>query len=408
VKWSPGELVDFVSKVLYEVSKGLTLDYSFQKVKKRWRRLDSFKVFYDVSEDVVRNYYFLKFAASILFSSESHKAVAKAWFVMRADKVLYNREMVDRFRKKLLKRAVGDPSDVYKALEEKEVDQYLSIKYSYHIDIVRNLLRYMSREEVERVLKAGNSNWIWLRVVKDVDKVVKVLEKEAEVEPHPEIPFMYLVKKTSRPIQYLTAVKNFWAIPQDISSVYVVLALNPQPGESIIDLAAAPGMKTSLIIQLTEGRVKIVAVDLSAKRVARMKWLLKKLGMYNYVEVVRSDSRRLKTRRFDKALLDAPCTSSGAFTKEPAAKIYPRVEEAYKYSEIQAAMLKNALAISDAVTYAVCSILPQEGEEVVAKSGGFVTKPLPQLSPAYWGGLGGRTFPHLHRGEAFFIANVSP
>lgn len=106
------------------------------------------------------------------------------------------------------------------------------------------------------------------------------------------------------------------AVPQDISSIYAVLALAPRRGERVVDLAAAPGMKTSLVVQLSEG-ARVVAVELSQKRVARMRWLLKQLGAIDYVEIVHADSRQLKGRIFDKALLDAPCTSSGAFTKEP-------------------------------------------------------------------------------------------
>jgi len=58
VSWTPDELVAFVGKVLYEVvERGLTLDFAFQKVKRGWRRLESFKVFYDVSFDAVKHYF---------------------------------------------------------------------------------------------------------------------------------------------------------------------------------------------------------------------------------------------------------------------------------------------------------------------------------------------------------------
>lgn len=411
MKWTPGELISFTAKVLYEISKGLTLDYAFQKVKRGWRELDSFKVFYDVVFDAVRHYYFLQFAASKMFGSSGAKAVAKAWFIFRADSLLYNKDMVNSVRKRLLKRALTKPDHVMAALEELREDRarYFSVKYSYHPNIVSTLLSHFPPEEVERLLEAGNHTWIWLRIntlKADVDKALRLLEAEAEVEPHPKIPYAVLLKSAKRPVQYLEAVRRFVAVPQDLASIYAVLSLRPEPGDRIIDLAAAPGMKTSLIAQLAEGRAKIVAVDLSAKRVARMRHLLKNLGAGDFVEVVRGDSRVLKTRKFDKALLDAPCTSSGAFTKEPAVKIYPRVEEAPRYSALQKALLKNALALAEEVVYAVCSILPQEGEEVAASAGAEVEKPHPDLTPSYTPGVGGRTFPHIHRSEAFFIARL--
>ncbi|MFN7105488.1 MAG: hypothetical protein ACK4M3_02725 [Pyrobaculum sp.] len=79
-----------------------------------------------------------------------------------------------------------------------------------------------------------------------------------------------------------------------------------------------------------------------------------------------------------------------------------------RYARIQLGLLKNALSMSHEVVYAVCSLLPQEGEEVVERSGGEAERPLPALSPSYWGNLGGRTFPHIHRGEAFFISRITP
>ncbi|MEM0463478.1 RsmB/NOP family class I SAM-dependent RNA methyltransferase [Pyrobaculum sp.] len=398
--------------MLYEVVEGgLTLDYAFQKVKRRWRGLRSFKVFYDAAFDAVRHYYFLKLAASRLFGSTGTKAVAKAWFIYRADYLLFNKEMATRYKKRLLKRAMANPDEAAEWLEslKDDVVHYLSIKYSYHPKIVSTLLSHFPPEEVEKLLEAGNHTWIWLRINTlraDVDKALRLLEAEAEVEPHPKIPYAVLLKSAKRPVQYLEAVRRFVAVPQDLASIYAVLSLRPEPGDRIIDLAAAPGMKTSLIAQLAEGRAKIVAVDLSAKRVARMRHLLKNLGAGDFVEVVRTDSRVLKTRKFDKALLDAPCTSSGAFTKEPAVKIYPRVEEAPKYSAVQKALLKNALALAEEVVYAVCSILPQEGEEVAASAGAEAEKPHPDLAPSYTPGVGGRTFPHIHRSEAFFISRL--
>jgi len=414
VTWTPDELLAFVAKTLYEVvNGGLTLDYAFQKVKKRWRRLESFKVFYDASFDAVKHYFLLRHLASKLFGSTGAKAVARAWFIYRADAILYNRDMAARYRKRLLKRARASPEEALRSLDELRGDlvQYLSTKYSYHPSIVKALVANLPPEEVEKMLEAGNTTWIWLRIntlKADVDKAVKMLEKEAEVEPHPTIPFAVLLKSSKRPVQYLTAVKQFVAVPQDLASIYAALSLRPGPGDRIIDLAAAPGMKTSLIAQLAEGKAKVVAVDFSQKRVYRMRRLLKLLGAADQVEVVRADSRKLRTRRFDKALLDAPCTSSGAFTKEPATKIYPRLEEAPRYSRLQKELLENALTLADEVIYAVCSILPQEGEGVVTAVEGRPQRPHPDLAPSYRGDVGGRTFPHVHRSEAFFISRITP
>jgi 16S rRNA (cytosine967-C5)-methyltransferase len=119
VSWTPDELVAFVGKVLYEVvERGLTLDFAFQKVKRGWRRLESFKVFYDVSFDAVKHYFLLRYLAARLLGSSGAKAVARAWFIYRADAVLYNRDMVARYRKRLLKRARGSPEEALLSVKE--------------------------------------------------------------------------------------------------------------------------------------------------------------------------------------------------------------------------------------------------------------------------------------------------
>jgi hypothetical protein len=76
VSWTPDELVAFVGRVLYEVvERGLTLDYAFQRVKRGWRRLGSFKVFYDVSFDAVKHYFLLRYLAARLLGSSG----ARPW-----------------------------------------------------------------------------------------------------------------------------------------------------------------------------------------------------------------------------------------------------------------------------------------------------------------------------------------
>ncbi|MFN7105491.1 MAG: hypothetical protein ACK4M3_02740 [Pyrobaculum sp.] len=64
MRWTAAELEAFLARVLYEIThNGLTFDYAFQKVKRRWRKLESFKAFYDAAFDAVRHYYFLQWAA---------------------------------------------------------------------------------------------------------------------------------------------------------------------------------------------------------------------------------------------------------------------------------------------------------------------------------------------------------
>jgi len=420
VTWSANELLAFVARVVHEIERSnVSLDLAFQRVKARWRGLPSFKVMYDVAFDVVRNYYLLRFAAERMYGSSSGRAVAKAWFVLRAREVLSDRSIVEGFAKRLAKRARVRPSEVMEELEamrRSDPVTYLATRYSYPRRVVEELARVMPLGELEAMLAAGNVTWIWLRINElriDVDKAVKLLEKEAEIEQHPAIPFAVLVKRSRRPIQYLEAVRRYLAVPQDLASILTVLSLRPEPGDYVLDAAAAPGMKTSLIMQMAENRARVVAVDVSPRRLARMRALLRRLGVdVDRVELVLGDSRRLVIRRFPKALVDAPCTSSGAMTKDPAVKLaLARLSKLRWFTDIQAAMLRNVAGLVEPgglLIYATCSILPQEGEHVVEAAGLRASKPLSELADAYGGAGGGRTFPHTHRSEGFYIAGIRP
>ena len=411
-------MLAFVARVVREIQRSnVSLDLAFQRVKASWRRLPSFKVMYDVAFDVVRHYHFLRFAAERMYGSASGRAVARAWFVFRAGEVLGDRRLVEGFARRLAKRARVKPRDVLAELEAMRGSDpvaYLAIRYSYPRRLVEELARVMPLGELEAMLAAGNVTWTWLRINTlraDVDKVLKSLEREAEVEQHPETPFAVLVRRARRPIQYLEAVRRFEAVPQDLASILTVLALRPEPGDEVLDAAAAPGMKTSLIMQLAENRARVVAVDVSPRRLARMRALLRRLGVdVDRVELVLGDSRRLAGRRFPKALVDAPCTSSGAMTKDPAVKLaLARLGRLRWFTDIQAGMLRNVAGLVEpggSLVYATCSVLPQEGEDVVEVVGLRARKPLPSLADAYRGVGGGRTFPHTHRSEGFYIAEV--
>lgn len=186
----------------------------------------------------------------------------------------------------------------------------------------------------------------------------------------------------------------------------------------IYDMAAAPGIKTSLIMQLTENRAKIIAIDLSLRRLVNMKKLLKKYGVdTERVHLVLSDGKSVVfSRNADAALVDAPCSSSGAIPKDPAIKLLLRSERIpQKMSAIQLELLRNALKYVDTAVYATCSLFPEEGEEVVMKALEFSSKhrlvdpgiPASRGYRAYpiWN-IVSRTYPHVDDCEGFFISRI--
>ena len=154
---------------------------------------------------------------------------------------------------------------------------------------------------------------------------------------------------------------------QSLSSMLPPIIIEPKEGENILDMAAAPGGKTTQMAAITNNKAFITAVEKNKIRAERLKYNLKKQGV-GCVNVMLEDARKLSDFfSFDKILLDAPCSGSGTmsiFDKNFNEELIKRS------SKIQEELLKKALKIlkpGGEMVYSTCSILKQENEEILEK-----------------------------------------
>lgn len=176
---------------------------------------------------------------------------------------------------------------------------------------------------------------------------------------------------------------------QDISSQAVVPLLELEPGLSFLDLCASPGNKTS---QALESRVRAVACDLHESR-ARM---LLVLG----VPVVTLDASKPLPfgKRFDRVLVDAPCSGTGTLARNPEIKWRLKNDDIFDLRRRQKAILKNALeavAPGGQLVYSTCSLEREENEDVVESTGIQATKVMQRI-------------PGRDAGDGFFAAVLRP
>lgn len=147
---------------------------------------------------------------------------------------------------------------------------------------------------------------------------------------------------------------------QDIGSQAIVPLLGLERGQSFLDLCAAPGNKTA---QALESGVRAVACDRHYHRLARLK------GM-DAALVVLDGTRPLPFgRRFDRILVDAPCTGTGTLGRNPEIKWKLKEADLAELARRQSALLANAraaLAPGGLLVYSTCSLEPEENEQVVA------------------------------------------
>lgn len=156
---------------------------------------------------------------------------------------------------------------------------------------------------------------------------------------------------------------------QSLSSMLPPLVVNPQKNESILDMAAAPGGKTTQMAALSGNTALITACEKNKIRAERLQFNLDRQGAKR-VNVMCQDARQLNDLfKFDKVLLDAPCTGSGTILiaeGEPERRMTP--DWAAKTASTQKAMLKKALTLLSAgheMVYSTCSILREENEDVL-------------------------------------------
>ena len=156
---------------------------------------------------------------------------------------------------------------------------------------------------------------------------------------------------------------------QSLSSMMPPLVMNPGKNESILDMAAAPGGKTTQMAALSANTTLITACEKNKIRAERLQFNLDRQGAKR-VNVMCQDARQLSDLfKFDKVLLDAPCTGSGTILiaeGEPERRMTP--DWVAKTANTQKAMLKKALTLLSAgheMVYSTCSILREENEDVL-------------------------------------------
>ena len=157
---------------------------------------------------------------------------------------------------------------------------------------------------------------------------------------------------------------------QDESSAAVAPFLGPQPGESILDLCAAPGGKSCHMAELMECRGQIVAVDSSARRLQRVVENMRRLDL-PVIATVESDGANFAVQHrgeFDRVLLDAPCSNAGVLRRRPEARwrLSDRAlgELVHRQRELLSAALR-CLKPGGTLVYSTCSLEPEENGELV-------------------------------------------
>lgn len=226
-------------------------------------------------------------------------------------------------------------------------------------------------QEVTRKIKQGymKKRFTTLRVntlKATTDEIEKNLQKEKinyeKIKWYNEA---FIIKNANeKDIRKLEMYEKGKIYLQSLSSMLPPILLEPKEGEDILDMAAAPGGKTTQIAAITKNKAHITACEINKIRAERLKYNIEKQGANVYV--MNEDARKIDDFfSFDEILLDAPCSGSGTLD------IKNITEELIKKSiNLQTALLKKAIKLlkkGKEMIYSTCSILSCENEEIIQK-----------------------------------------
>ncbi|WP_025123447.1 MULTISPECIES: 16S rRNA (cytosine(967)-C(5))-methyltransferase RsmB [unclassified Serratia (in: enterobacteria)] len=211
------------------------------------------------------------------------------------------------------------------------------------------------------------------------------------------------------PVTDLPGFADGWVTVQDASAQGCVDLLDPQDGEQILDLCAAPGGKTTHILEAAP-KAHVLAVDIDEQRLSRVKENLQRLRQH--AEVRQGDGRTPQEwcgdQQFDRILLDAPCSATGVIRRHPDIKWLRRDSDIAELAALQGEILEAIwprLKSGGVMVYATCSILPQENSEQIAA---FLQRHT-DAKLVETGDLqspGKQNLPHPEDGDGFFYAKL--
>ena len=185
------------------------------------------------------------------------------------------------------------------------------------------------------------------------------------------------------PVGSLPGFKEGWASVQDAGAQLAPLLLDARPGMRVLDACAAPGSKTSHLLEAAAGPLEVTAVDIDAGRLSRIADNLQRLGLAARLVAadVRDPAAFWDGRPYERILVDAPCSSTGVIRRHPDIKLLRRAGDVAAFARTQLEILRAAfgmLAPGGRLVYATCSVLPAENEAV---AGRFLQEQ-PQARPA--------------------------
>ena len=263
------------------------------------------------------------------------------------------------------------------ALPDRGADEtgYLAIAYSHPRWLASKFVEWFGIEGAERLMAADNEaapNAIRLNLARgERDSLADQLRRDGfDIAALGRLPETIVLEGAAKLDSSCYRGGLFY--PQSEASQLVARMLAPRAGATVVDCAAAPGGKATHLAEMVGPNGRVLALDLNLAGLRKARALAAHLKDLN-VAFVRADAAAalpLKPASCDFVLLDAPCTGLGTLREHPEIRWRLKPGDLKRMGAVQSSMLDTAAATvrpGGAIVYAVCSLAPEEGREVIGR-----------------------------------------
>jgi NOL1/NOP2/sun family putative RNA methylase len=235
----------------------------------------------------------------------------------------------------------------------------------YNPDFIKRYSRLTNWNEFSKYLQLPLRKSIRVNTLKiSVTELTKKLTKDWHLESIPWCDYGFWIspKKTELSLGSTREHKLGYFYIQEAASMIPVIVLDPKPGETILDMCASPGGKTTQIAQHTHNTGKLIANDIREDRIAILKRNIARMGVN--CTLTKQPGQWFKDIKFDKILIDAPCSGTGTLhnIENYTPAIFKRI------ANTQKSLLHHAYCVlkkNGIMVYSTCSLEPEENEAVI-------------------------------------------
>lgn len=275
---------------------------------------------------------------------------------------------VGKFVNALLRKCLREMD---KEIESLKIENRLDILYSIPKWFCE-ILEKQYGENLEKAIKSIKKiPYLSIRVnkLKYSEEEFENLLKEKKIEIIKKVESVYYL--SSGEVINFSEFKEGKIIAQDASSYLAAKILSPKKNDLVLDICSAPGGKTGVLAELMENKGKIIALDIHNHKIKLIENNMKKLGV-DIVKAVILDAKNVNKqgRKFDKILVDVPCSGYGVIRKKPEILESRKEENIEELAKIQLEILNSAadvLKVSGELVYSTCTITNRENTENIKK-----------------------------------------